>query len=255
MNMTKYFYCICFFLITTSSCSSDIEFSLNVAGDNREELETVLEYFKNDQKSLKYKAAKFLVENLPYHSSFCGDNIELYDNAYVAMATSAIEFRDSILSKKLKALKAIQLSKVPEVKTIRADYLIKAINDACDIWEQVNWHNDYDESLFFNYVLPYRVFDEVPSDWHETIKKEFPYLNAPVIYSMNGVQFPAFQEELIAAKAVESTSAIKGEAVHFSKKGASVIYNIHSDIAVQKLMRFRYSAIEKDVKISVEING
>lgn len=255
MNMTKCFYCICFFLTIVTSCSSDIEFSLNVAGDNREELETVLEYFKNDQNPLKYKAAKFLVENLPYHSSYCNKDIELFDSAYITMATSAIELRDSIINNELKSLGTTQLSKVPEVKTIRADYLIKAINDACDIWEQVNWHNDYDESLFFNYVLPYRVFDEVPSDWHETIKKEFPYLNAPVIYSMNGVQFPAFQEKLVAAKAIESTSAIKGKAVQFSKKGASVIYNIHSDIAVQKLMRFRYSAIEKDVKISVEING
>ena len=38
-----------------------------------------------------------------------------------------------------------------------ADYLIKAINDACDTWEEVNWNKDYDESLFFNYVLPYRI--------------------------------------------------------------------------------------------------
>ena len=34
MNMTKCFYCICFFLTIVTSCSSDIEFSLNVAGDN-----------------------------------------------------------------------------------------------------------------------------------------------------------------------------------------------------------------------------
>ncbi len=253
--MAKNFYYIWVFVVIISSCSSDIDFSLNLAGENKKELENVLAHFENDPNSLKYKAARFIIENLPYHSSFCGDNIELYNNAYIAMATSAVEFRDSIITEKLKSLKNIPLKKSPEVTTVEADYLIKAINDACDIWEQVNWHNGYDESLFFNYVLPYRVFDEVPSDWHETIQKEFPYLNVPVIYSMKGVQFTAYQEKLVTAKTIESTSAIKGKAVHLYGEGASVIYNIHSDIAVQKLMRFCYSTTEHDVKVSVEVNG
>ena len=253
--MAKYFYSICLFVVIISSCSSDLDFSLKVAGENRGELETVLAHFQNDPNSLKYKAARFIIENMPYHNTYSADSIELYDSAYVTMATSAIEFRDSIINKELKSLQTSKLKTVPEITTMKADYLIKAINDACDIWEKVNWHNDYDESLFFNYVLPYRVFEEVPSDWHETIKNEFPYLNAPVIYSMNGVQFPAFQEKQVAAKAMESTSAIKGKMVYFSEQGAAVVYHIHSDIAVQKLMRFRYSTTENDVKISVEVNG
>ena len=41
--------------------------------------------------------------------------------------------------------------------------LVKAIDESCSVWEKVNWSKDYDESLFFNYVLPYRVYDEMLS--------------------------------------------------------------------------------------------
>jgi len=57
------------FLIVITGCdsSSALDRALDMAGDNRIELEKVLDHFKDD--SLKYKAAVFLIENMPYQ---CG---------------------------------------------------------------------------------------------------------------------------------------------------------------------------------------
>lgn len=54
------------FLIVITGCdsSSALDRALDMAGDNRIELEKVLDHFKDD--SLKYKAAVFLIENMPY---------------------------------------------------------------------------------------------------------------------------------------------------------------------------------------------
>ena len=44
-----------------------LEQALSMAGENRSELEKVLEYYKND--SLKLEAARFLIRNMPFHFS------------------------------------------------------------------------------------------------------------------------------------------------------------------------------------------
>lgn len=55
------------------SCSSTemnkLALALDSAGDNREELLKVLQYYKNDPDTLKYKAAVYLIQNMPYHCS------------------------------------------------------------------------------------------------------------------------------------------------------------------------------------------
>lgn len=53
--------------------SSNLTNSLELAGDNRVELEKVLSHYSKDKKdSLKYKAAVFLIENMPDNYSFYG---------------------------------------------------------------------------------------------------------------------------------------------------------------------------------------
>lgn len=47
------------------ACNPNLDFALEQAGENRAELEKVLEHFKNDPDTLKYSAAKFLIENMP----------------------------------------------------------------------------------------------------------------------------------------------------------------------------------------------
>ena len=56
-------------------CSSPtkLDKALSQAGDNRDELQHVLDHYSND--SLKYAAAVFLIENMPYRYSLEGDEL------------------------------------------------------------------------------------------------------------------------------------------------------------------------------------
>jgi hypothetical protein len=241
-------------VLLLTSCSDELNKVLDFSGANRSELEKVLEHFKEDPNPLKYRAACFIIENIPYHHAFYDDGAKMYEDAYITMATDAMEFHDSVIAKETGKLGSVPLTR-SEALTISADYLIKAINDACDTWEKVNWNKDYDESLFFNYVLPYRIYSERVSDWREAIKQCFPYLNANVVYSEKGVQFPAYKANLLNAKVIDSTNALKGKAVLVDKVGASVTFNVHLGLAAQKLIRFIYSTLPKDTKVQIEVNG
>ena len=150
------FVLLCFL----QSCNRRLSTALDLAGKNRTELEKVLNHFKNDPDPLKYESAKFLIENMPYHYSVYGKGMKGYEAAYVKMAHEPKEFRDSVFQKACKGLDLQGLKPVPDIRTVKADYLIRAINDAVDTWNTVNWNKDYDKSIFFDYVLPYRLSDE-----------------------------------------------------------------------------------------------
>ena len=60
-----------FLLILSAGCrhtDPDLENALRQAGENRSQLEQVLDHYRND--SLKYKAACFLIANMPGHYSY-----------------------------------------------------------------------------------------------------------------------------------------------------------------------------------------
>ena len=217
----------------------------------------VLLHFENDPNPLKYKAAHFILENMSYQHSYSDEDLRNFEDAYIIMAKNAKEFRDSVITEKTKNLsfKRAKLRQYSDISNIDADYLIKAIDEACDFWIQVNWHKEYNDSIFFNYVLPYRLFDEPISDWRDEIKRNFSYLYSPVVYSEKGVRYPAYKECVVNAKVVNSPDALKGKVVQMDRKGAYVTYNFHSDIAVQKLLRFSYNTLLVDVEAIVELNG
>lgn len=253
--MKKVLSLSCVIVLFLSSCEKNISQCIELAGSNRAELEIVLEHFKNDSNPLKYEAAQFLIENMPYHMAYYGSEAEKYQEAYTVMSKNAQDLRDSVVNKEISVLDRSQLRKVSDIRTIKADYLIKVINEACDTWEKVNWNKDYDKSLFFNYVLPYRMNDELLSDWHEEIDKDFSYIYSPIVYSEKGVQYPAYQQPCINAKVVDAPNSLKGKVVQMDKAGASVTYTFHTELPVQKLVRFSYSTMLVDVVAAVELNG
>ena len=253
--MNKFFSFLLAVILLLSSCNDELNRSLDFSDSNRPELEKVLEYFKDDPNPLKYEAAQFLIKNMPYHISYYGDGAKQFCDAYIIMAKNAKEFRDSVINSKTQAIANAQLKRASDIKTMKADYLIKAIDEACSVWEEVNWSKDYDESLFFNYVLPYRVYDEILSDWREEIRNDFSYIYSPIVYSEKGVQYPAYKAQIANAKVVEAPNALKGKVVQMDRAGASITYCIHTDLTVQKLIRFSYNTMLVDVKASVELNG
>ena len=63
------------------ACNRNLDRSLQQAGENRGEMEKVLAHFKDDPDTLKYSAAVFLIENMPYHYTQDGKGLYSVDSA------------------------------------------------------------------------------------------------------------------------------------------------------------------------------
>ncbi len=241
-------------LISLVACNPRLDSALEQAGENREEMEKVLDHFKNDPDTLKYGAAKFLIENMPYHCALEGKSVESADSAYLAMAEYPKEQRQKVFMGINDSLDFSKCKSAIDIKTIKADYLIKVINEACDLWHKVNWNKDYSSQLFFDYVLPYRLLDEPMSDWKETVKKMFPSLYNNNVLSKRGQQFEVEDLELKVCSASEKYGASKGKYVLLKDKGASVSFEIESSIDCRKNLAFNYSATKRNTRLCVNIN-
>lgn len=74
-------------IVFLSNCNnqpqSRLEKALNLAGQNRGELENVLKrYSANSDDSLKYEATCFLIENMPGYYYYEGEGLDNYSNYY-----------------------------------------------------------------------------------------------------------------------------------------------------------------------------
>ena len=78
MKGTKHILALLFvaMVIACGGRKTDLETALELAGNNRKELEAVLDHYKDDPEKLA--AAKFLIENMPAHYSYSDPRIEDY---------------------------------------------------------------------------------------------------------------------------------------------------------------------------------
>lgn len=246
---------LCFLLSMFSSCRSRLQDALESAGENRAEMERVLEYFKNDPDTLKYSAAKFLIENMPYHYTYVGKEIGQYNAAYLRAASEAKEDRDSVFSEATKKIQMQNAKIAFDIRTIKADFLISAINEACELWNHINWHREYNTEVFFDYVLPYRLLNENISSWRKIVREEYPDMFNDQFCSSRGLVIASDTVFMEKADILDSPSASTGKVVFCPSKFAKVSFTIQSPIAAMKRLALRYTTIFKDTKVVVRLNG
>ena len=63
MSICRAYYYICILFLCVSCQPNRLDTVLELAGENRAELEKVLAHYKDDKP--KYRAARFLIENMP----------------------------------------------------------------------------------------------------------------------------------------------------------------------------------------------
>ena len=244
-----------FFVVAAiTSCNDTLDQSLELAGDNRQELEKVLAYFEDDEDPLKYEAACFLIENMPYHYAPKGENVDYVDSVYLAMSEYPKEQREKVFKELLKAKDLPNGRPEIDIRTVKADYLIKSIDEACDFWHEVAWSKEYDTSLFFDYVLPYRLLDEPQSDWKKTIRQVFPLLHQNKILSTRGWRLEAETLKLKNCSASDKAGASHDKYVQLNQKGAKVSFDVYAVSACYKNLILRYSATKRNSCLDVMVN-
>lgn len=231
-----------------------LEEAMEKADDNRSELEKVLEYFEDEPDTMKQKAARFLIANMPFHQSYIGPGIEQYDSAYLKMSREPLEFRDSVFLMLSDNIDNNTMQGIADINNMKAEYLISHINETCDTWRQSTWHKYFSDDMFFEYVLPYRVFTEQVSDWNTSVKEEFPYLTSHSVRSKRGIMIEAESCEARSASIVETESASNGKMRLLDKDDACVSFQIKTPTKTKKYISLRYTTIDKNAEVGLFLN-
>lgn len=149
-----------------------LEPALEQAGDNRKELEAVLEHYADEP--LKEQAARFLIEHMDAQYAFGGEAVEQYGNCMDSLFRHCNGDRvfwimkyDTLLQRIGTELSLCQQQKQPDTQTLTAGFLTEQIDSAFTLWQQ-NWTRQYSFDTFCRYVLPYRVGHERTGNWRRT---------------------------------------------------------------------------------------
>ncbi len=156
------------------SCSNfdRLEYALDFAGTNRIELEKVLQHYTDS--GLKYKAACFLIENMPHYYFYEGkelDTLRLLQASIYKKRHLEHEVRDKWQKFSYRSLK-----KVYDAQVITADYLISNIDLAFAAWNKRPWSKHYSFEEFCEWILPYRIGDEPLENWRPVYYKKYSHL-------------------------------------------------------------------------------
>lgn len=152
-----------------------LEAALLSAKNNRKELEKVLcHYQKNPADSLKYKAACFLIENMPFYTYSDGEQLENYKSYYAWLKVCKNKTPQQISDSVEKVFGPMKEPvKKRDILEIDSAYLCHNIDWAFKVWQEQPWGKNISFDTFCEYLLPYRIDDEPLTYWRETYYEKY----------------------------------------------------------------------------------
>ncbi|WP_455592664.1 hypothetical protein [Bacteroides sp.] len=175
-NKYKIIYvCLLVLLCLIASCvrqDEKVEEALSLAGENRVELEEVLNYYKND--SLKLEAARFLIGNMPGAYGIdsqalvdCRAFYENYDSLsreYGYVITTEWGQKVDSLWKNFSEKQRVRQAVCNDIEVMTAGQLINEIELAFEAWKSNAYSQNGSFENFCEYVLPYRRLNGLAID-------------------------------------------------------------------------------------------
>ena len=169
-------------LAIVCSCNTNVDkkmlnYAFRIAGENRQELEAVIDHYKDD--SLKLKAAKFLIMNMPGHYSYLSDDInDYYETAYNLFLSdlSPSKQHDSLLYLSEHRYSGIDNKRIQDARIITSEFLIKNIDQSFNVWQNERWAKHLNFEEFCEWILPYKCTELQKFDnWRDTMSSKFSY--------------------------------------------------------------------------------
>jgi hypothetical protein len=174
-----------FFIITITSCariSPDLEYALSAAGENRSNLEKVLEHYsKYPEDSLKYQAACFLITHMPGKCSEENVPTEIYHGLFEQwrlLSQGGKLLVEKEVSDSLITVFGLNFSRkpLPDILHISSSFLINNIERAFEVRHSTPWGKDIPFDVFCEEILPYRIVSEPLEYWRDTILEQYKSL-------------------------------------------------------------------------------
>ena len=161
-------------------------------------LDALLKQYEKDQQ--KYKAALFLIDNLPYHSSAQGKSLRPFLRQYDLLSKPEWNYqqvRDSV-AREFGTWSQYDITLKSDVY-IDAGYLKDNIDWAFKVWREQPWGKNVSFDTFCEMILPYRVGNEALKPWREKIYNRY----MPIIRSLK--KDPRIvQPEFVAQAVIDS---------------------------------------------------
>ena len=186
-HMNKYFVIATIFFLFFG-CAGEVsdlklEQALQLSGTNRSELEKVLHrYASHSADSLKYRAARFLIENMPGYYYFEGEELDKHAVYFDVLGKSKKQ-PPQILDSLYQIIgnfnpNALKIKE--DIREVDSALLCENIDHAFMVWEKYPWNKNTSFDDFCENILPYRIRNERLSSW----RKEYYTLFSPYVDSL-----------------------------------------------------------------------
>lgn len=146
--------------------TTDVEYALQEAGENRGELEAVLSHYAKLDDQQKLEAAQYLIRYMPYHSSYDKGIEDYYHAIDSVVALSKDKLEQEKLIESLRPRFEGKYTKRRDIEVITSEFLIQSIDEAFKQWRECEWAQHLDFEQFCEYLLPYKCFEGQPlTEW------------------------------------------------------------------------------------------
>ena len=169
----RYIVVIVSALLLMMSCddtSRKLEDALSLAGQNRDELESLVNYYDSIGDERKHKAAEFLITNMVGLYSAEGDELERYyhdlDSVYEACDSNYMNIY-VYYRKNLKNYKWRELTRSYDLENIDTAFLRDNIERAIAVYDTSMYAKGLSFDDFCEMILPYRNNNELLEYWRK----------------------------------------------------------------------------------------
>ncbi|MDL2241281.1 discoidin domain-containing protein [Bacteroidales bacterium OttesenSCG-928-L03] len=185
------------FLMFSCSNTTSLDRVLELAGDNRIELERVLMHYDSLNDYRKKAAAEFLIVNMEnkfyYDGKILKHYMPIFETHDSLFKAGNLNRKDPIFQETLDELIKVHgtiqysgLSRIYDYRVLSADFIIKNIEDAFMAWASSPFYNPNDFKDFCEYILPYKIANEVAEEYRERYYNKFKHI-MDTISSYNGI--------------------------------------------------------------------
>lgn len=176
LNMLRCIALLLCYLACQTPEEKQLEAALQFAGANRGELEKALGYYDPASgDSLKYKAVRFLIRNMPGCWGPDSVFLQAYRSFYEEHRALAIRYNydsfsdfgekiDSLWQLKRSLLPSIEERGVFDLRSITCAYLIEETEAAFKAWQENVYCRSCPFEEFCEYILPYRRKNGITAD-------------------------------------------------------------------------------------------
>lgn len=149
----------------------DVNSALELSGENRVELQKVLDYYREIKPNpLKLKAAEYLISNMVAHYAVSGktmDRLKRDIDTTFQEQPNAFKLIFYLMASRIATEQGDHTVEF-DLHKITSDYLIKNIERSFDIWKDIKNCYDLPCEDFFKYILPYRINNEPLTEWKDS---------------------------------------------------------------------------------------